>query len=683
MSGVNIGAFAPRMYYKKSSQANDSASWKWVATADTVSPFSFVVDYSKLGGVIGGDEIVYFFVAEDSSIGKNVSLSNGVCANPASSVNLKSNNFPIIGVLEKYKISKILSGTKTVGNGGDYTTLTGANGAFSEINDAIINGDLTLSVISNLNESGEVDLNTIIRQGGDWNVKIVPSSANEKVISGAIGQGSLICFHRVKNVTIDGSFNGVGRFLTFKNIGPDSNYTTSATITISADSKLACSNISILNSTIYGRSSINSTAYGIYICNKLFDTYSTKPLGCDSINIVNNIIAKANTGILFELEYNAPDSIKHKYLNIRKNIIGSNIATDYIVRQGIYIAHAKNIKISNNEVFNIKTQESNTSGININYYCDTILIENNSIHGIHSQYQWGSGVFGLYLGDSVSNIDVINNAIFDLNAKTSGSYMWNMINAVALNSGKNYRFYNNSINLYGAYLSGASLPISSIITTHDYYNVDSLTFKNNSFTNTKNASGSTDAYIYFFSQALAPYSYTLNYNNYFISNTGNYANNFGTKISTFLDWQTLTTQEANSDSLDPLYSKNTVLIPVPSSPLLGTGEQITGVETDILGNIRNIPPSKGAYEISIDITGPEIAYKKLSNTNLLTNRSLDSVKIWDAISLVDTTNFRPRLYYKKASQPNDLNSWKYVCGNRYGSIFFICNKSCGNWQCKH
>src|SRR6185436_4234755 len=81
--GVSGGATAPRLYYKKSTDADAFAGntagdngWKYV-TATGSGPYSFTLDYSLINGgsVSVGDTIQYFVVAQDAA--------NNLGANPA------------------------------------------------------------------------------------------------------------------------------------------------------------------------------------------------------------------------------------------------------------------------------------------------------------------------------------------------------------------------------------------------------------------------------------------------------------------------------------------------------------------------------------------------------------------------------------------------------------------------
>ena len=228
--GVAGGANAPRLYFRKGTDAdifggaNDSTGngWKYV-TATGSGPYSFALDYSLLynsgggnGSVTVGDTIQYFVVAQDAA--NNLGSSPGGAAAsanpPIQSINSHGivNSFSIIGTT--------ISGTKTVGAGGDFPSLSGAGGLFAALNGAVLTGDVVVKITSDVIETGGVTLSefngTEYPAVANYTLTIQPDSATMRTISGNVN-GGLITLNGADRVTIDGRFGGSGRFLTFRN----------------------------------------------------------------------------------------------------------------------------------------------------------------------------------------------------------------------------------------------------------------------------------------------------------------------------------------------------------------------------------------------------------------------------------------------------------------------------------
>lgn len=138
-----------------------------------------------------------------------------------------------------------LSGTKTVGSGGDYTTL---KAAFDAINTNGLSGDLELQVISDITETAEASLSEWTDCAGNsgYSVIIYPTGST-RTISGSIAT-SLVTFSGADNVTIEGRLDktGAANSLVFSNSN-----TSGATLTFVND---ACNN-TVAYSTLQGASS--------------------------------------------------------------------------------------------------------------------------------------------------------------------------------------------------------------------------------------------------------------------------------------------------------------------------------------------------------------------------------------------------------------------------------------------
>ena len=114
---MEVGALiAPRLYYKKTTDANNTfnnntpatVGWKYVESTTGSSPFDFTIDYSFLnnGPVVTGDIIQYFVVAQSSNVGINplVGINSGIFAAAPASVALTGGAFPITGTINSHTV---------------------------------------------------------------------------------------------------------------------------------------------------------------------------------------------------------------------------------------------------------------------------------------------------------------------------------------------------------------------------------------------------------------------------------------------------------------------------------------------------------------------------------------------------------------------------------------------------
>ncbi len=113
----------------------------------------------------------------------------------------------------------------------------------------------------------------------------------------------------------------------------------------------------------------------------------------------------------------------------------------------------------------------------------------------------------------------------------------------------------------------------------------------------------------------------------------------------------------------------------------GGGYVIAGYTTDYDGNTRNVTtPDVGADEITgitTDIAGPNIQYTPLTNSSVAGTRVLTAfATVTDPSGINTTVGTRPRIYYKRSTNANTLNTntnatdgWKYVEATNTSSPF--------------
>ena len=647
---TNIG-FAPRLYYKKISQANDSAHWKWVTASNGTSPFSFQFDFSLIGGVVVGDGIEYFVVAQDISIDANTTIEAGYPNASLSSVNLLPINFPIIKANYFY-VSDSISGVKTVGVNGNFKSLTGDTlGVFNKINSSVITGDLTLKISSNLLESGKNALNNTTYSGGAWKIKIVPDTAIERVISGSAVSSGLISLIDVSNVSIDGSYNSLGRFLNFKNTFTSGSFSKAATIFLGSSAGNGCKNINILNSKISGALSSLPNNYDVFVGDAKFSAGTSLPTDNDTVKIINNILTRAYTGIC----------AASSNLEISGNTIGSDYKDSIIYNVGMLVTESPLAKITKNEIFNIISDSTYQLGIYLFANCHTANIEKNIIRDISNTGATQTQNFGLYIANPIDNMLIANNVIYNINS-VSTSMNGGPI-GMLINGGINNRIYYNSVNLAGPFETStttATSQFSAALFIGTDIAPDNFDIRNNSFTNTKTSTVSTDSYVMVFPSAISFANSNINYNNYYSANSARLAYYDAQFPQTLAEWQIISGQDLNSKTINPRYNSNSILTLIPNSPLLGAGIALGTPSDDILGNTRNTVPTIGAYELAKDLAGPEISFNKPLKVPAIAYKNFDSVYIYDVSTGLNNTNAKPRLYYKKSNQANDSSTWKFA-----------------------
>ncbi len=220
---------SPRLYYKKKTQLNtyngntsSTDGWKYVEATNTTSPFSFLIDYTKLfsGGVVATDIIQYFVTAQDLNATPRISLNAGAFTVQPTSVNLTAAAFPLTGIINQYSITgNVFTGVVNVGSTETITSLTNVGGLFEALKTGVVLSDLTVNITSDLlMETGQFALSNFSELGiGKYNIKFVSSTATLRTIEGSSASAALIRLDSADRVTFDGNVAGSGKYLLFRN----------------------------------------------------------------------------------------------------------------------------------------------------------------------------------------------------------------------------------------------------------------------------------------------------------------------------------------------------------------------------------------------------------------------------------------------------------------------------------
>lgn len=416
-SGVAIGAgVAPRIYFKRSTDANTyinntsaSNGWKYVESVTGSSPFTTSINYNLLfgGSIVGGEIIEYFVIAQDMALPPNVGINSGAFNTYPATVALTAAAFPLSASINTYVIN-VLSGTVTVGTGGNYLSLTNNGGLFEAINAGVLSGNLNAQIISDLAaESGTHALNEWVETGaGNYTLTIRPDGATQRVITGNYAGGSaalagIYRFNGADRVVIDGRNPGNlpagDRNLLFRNTNNTaSNF--NGTITLINDAK----DFQIKYCVIEGATA--GTLNGAL----RISTSAASGTGNDNILIDNCFIRDLSSG--------------------------AGAPSHGIYALGTVSRTNDNITISNNQIFNFHLASAvQNAAIYIGSYTENCAITSNSIYQtvVHATASYKNGII---IDNSLAgNFTISNNFIGGNSAGANGTWQ---VNA----SGQDYRF---------------------------------------------------------------------------------------------------------------------------------------------------------------------------------------------------------------------------------------------------
>ena len=462
-SHIATGGDAPRIYYKKASDATNTIAtvnnstvngWKYVTASSTSgSVYTFTLNYSLFSvAPTYGDSIRYFIVAQDSSPAKNI-YQNASTFSPCPSLirSLSSANTVTMNPgAQVFKIEKTLSGTYTVGATGgsvvnypttgfnNFTSLTLANGLFAALNNCLVTGNITATINANLtsetganvlNQWQEVNTGTCTQLTPSFTLTIKPATATQYIISGTpAANTALITLNGADRVTIDGSYGSSGNYLRFL-------------CSTAADNTIKLTNDATYNTLKYLQvEQIGGTGSDIVIDESVGNTGNTNN------TITQCIIRDATTGSptkvptygIWSGGTGVPDN---SYITISNNQI-SNFSNS-----GIDIVNAdnnNNIVIKNNSIFYnstvVATATTQQYGINFapgegsNDSITYNIIGGSTSTGTGTWTNSYNGInYGIYLSLNSTNTVVCNNRINNITASATGTS--SQLFGIYLNSG--------------------------------------------------------------------------------------------------------------------------------------------------------------------------------------------------------------------------------------------------------
>jgi trimeric autotransporter adhesin len=522
-----------------------------------------------------------------------------------------TSNDQIIGTLT---ITPPLSGSYTVGSGGNYASLTNDSGIFDALNNNGVSGNITINIISDLNsETGTVALN---ENTGGFSVLIRPSGS-PRIITGS-NASALIRLNDADKVTIDGSINGlkvasclVGGDSTLRQLTiQNTNVGTSACVLSISSVVNGANNNVIKNVKILGQSS-TSTLLGISLGGA---TPGTQGLDGDNNRIENCSIKRSIFGI-----YAAGISAANQNTGtfISQNDL-SALSTDRVRRVGIVVFNDNGAFVSYNSIGGMDTNESaDAIGIGIGTLgvdattvtgggVNNALVTNNKINGINSNSTTGFSAAGIAVaGNSGGANTVSNNMITGVISNGTNPDFPVGIFVVGV-AGSDTRIYHNSVSMTGN--RGATvtqMPSYGIAITGTDPTVE---LKNNIFYNIQEpGSGGVDAKTYAIGMVTSTFTNLNSNNNNFY--TGSIQPGFfrsgslgiagGTDYATRALWTSATTKDANSAEQLPPFINNLTDLHLSAKMSGITGTPLATVTTDFDCQTRAAIPEVGADEFGI------------------------------------------------------------------------------------
>lgn len=404
VTGVNTGATRPRVYYNKNNGPWFSQPGTLVSGTALNGTWDFTIVAADMGGLLQGDLVYYYVIAEDIISPANVGAvpGTGLVATSTLSVTTHPSN------PHNFLIGNSIGGTYTVGSGGAYPTLTAAVNAYNtscmsapvifELTDALYSGSETFPIIINQNPDAS-SVNTLT---------IRPATGVTAEISGSVASNAVISI-RGRFIIIDGSNNN----------------SASRDLTISNTSTTSPNIITILSTGT--NPVINNRVENCILINGVNSSSGVIVRGVDGLAGYFNDIAFENNSFrrsFYGVFINAfVTGTNGSGLLITGNDMNS-VGADALRLAGIYVQGVNGATISNNNIGNITNSNAeNPRGIWLATGTNNAVVSGNQIQNISLTNTGANASSGIVIstGATTTNIVVNNNTISNLS--NSGSLL--------------------------------------------------------------------------------------------------------------------------------------------------------------------------------------------------------------------------------------------------------------------
>ena len=593
-SGIPGGATAPRVYFRKGAGAYVSNACTGSAPA-----FTCTIDNSLIGGVVVGDSVSYFVIAQDSAGNLGANPGAGLVATDVNTVTTPPTTPNSYTIIAPFPAVVNVGSTETI------TSLTNPGGLFDLANGGVFTGDVIANITSDLSgETGAIALNQRNEEGaGGYWLTIRPSGAARTVT----GSGTVLAkINGSDRVLIDGALSGTDRSLTFNSTSVVNG---SAALFIgSLGTGQGANNVRIRNVIIQTgtKGSAALTTFAIFVGHS-----SGAALGPDNdgFRLENSQIRRASIG----LQAAGDPSGLLDGLQVLDNDFGDDNPAESVGRVGLFLGQVDGALVRRNQVRNIELGDNNPYGMVLSTGVVNSVIVANRISNVRYTGTSGYGGKGLEVntGNAASGLTLANNFISGI-----GGDGWNnltndsIVGLRILGATGGINVWHNSINLgSGGFAGNTSGTLSAalfVAATTSALNIRDNILANN----LDNTVAAADKAYAIATNAATPGPFAaIDGNDYYVSGPAGLVGLLNAVDRADLAaWQAASLQDLVSISANPPFVSATDLHiqTTGASPVDGTAIVIASVPLDIDGDTRSATtPDIGADEFDIS-TAPSI-----------------------------------------------------------------------------
>ncbi len=600
------GAGLPRIYYRK------LASDPFVGNACgfvSGSTYHCVLDYAALpGGAVTAGDLIQYYVAAQDNVGNVIASplagAGGFTADPPAAAIPPT-------LPASYFIATPLSGELTVGSGGGYASLTNSGGLFQAINSNVLAGDVSVSLVSDLNgETGAVALDPWVEEGaGGYTLTLKPTGAPRAISGDSTTAGAVRALLRLNGadrVTIDGSTGGgTDRSLTISNADAS---TASAVIFVGSGSGASpgAENNTFENLVVVGSGGAQ-TLYGIGFGGA---TIGSPGADNDGNRVENCDLRAAQIGIA---TFGGGAANRNSGTVLTGNHL-ANTGPSSLGRGGILVGFEEGVEITDNQIGGISSNGgADVFGISVGALAawnnsttsggsettNAIVLRNRI--GTVAQTN-GLSAAGILVAPASSGSHLIaNNFVAGVLSNGTAGEFGAGIFVVDGGSDSTTRLYANSVSMSGS-SSGADQGQFALAVGGSNPLID---VRDNVLFDEQATGAANQGYAIGLGYATFT-NLTSDRNDLFVPPVGNFrfgrtgslGTGGGTDHLTLAAWQSATGKDAASIASDPLFASPTDLHLTDGSPARDAGIPLAAVTADIDGEPRPAAtPDLGADEV--------------------------------------------------------------------------------------